>query len=110
MKIIEEMRAWASDLRYDGWETTPATINKWADHLEISGALVPVPDGEACQIQQLESDLFLHNGTTYRIPEGEFYGIPIGYKGPHYAAFYGDAQSIVQPVRLVPITEAQIDE
>lgn len=109
MKIIEEMRAWASDLRYDGWETTPAMINKWADYLERSGALVPVPDGGvksflfACEDQ---CEYVRWNGKVCRIDSLQE-GVDVVGANRNYPI----ANAIgVQPVRLVPITEAQIDE
>lgn len=75
------------------------------DHLIAAGVLVPVPDGEPCEIRNLESDFFIQGQTVYRVPSGEFYGLPLGYEGSHYAAFYGTHDTIVQPVRLVKLED-----
>ena len=73
--------------------------------LTAAGCLVPVPDGEPCEIRNLESDFFIQGQTVYRVPSGEFYGLPLGYEGSHYAAFYGTHDTIVQPVRLVKLED-----
>lgn len=110
MTIIEEMRAWASDLRYDGWETTPQMLSKWADHLERSGALVPVPDGEAVLAEDADQ---LRGCIMNGLPYWGYYDrceeLCLQCLIDGYPAVSTD-DTIVQPVRMVPITEAQIDE
>lgn len=111
MKLIDEMREKAESFR----ETSPYDygyiadqIRDWADRLERATILVAVPHGEACAIIDMETDLFIHEGIIHQVPEGEFYGVPIYDDRPHFLSFHGTSDTIVQPVALVPITEAEV--
>lgn len=99
----------ADELHGDLYYTLPddAVYYSRAD-LIAAGALVPVPDGEVCAIMDCDSKYFIYNGRIYEIPDGEFYGVLVGHEGPHYTGFYGDSATIVQPIRLVPIAEAEL--
>jgi len=104
MNIIDELRSIAKFID----KGLGVELNSITDRLAASGALVPVPQGEACAIIDMETDLFIYEGVIYQVPDGEFYGVPIYDDRPHFLSFHGDSETIVQPVALVPITEAEV--
>ena len=105
MKLIDQMRLVAMQCS-DPW--AEENFTELIDHLAASGALVPVPQGEAAPIIDMATEFFIHNSVVYRVPEYGFYGVPLGHDGPHYTACHGTSDTIVQPVALVPITEAEV--
>jgi hypothetical protein len=108
MNIIDEMRKEAEEADGAGCTIWGGILRDWADRLAASGALVPVPQGEAAPIIDMATEFFIHNSVVYRVPEYGFYGVPLGHDGPHYTACHGTSDTIVQPVALVPITEAEV--
>lgn len=108
MTIIEEMREMAGRMNEAGLHWERDRLLSWADRLERSGALVPVADGEACRVEALydEDRLVKHDGKIYYgDSDGSGYAA-ISNTKPDFPNF--DDDTIVQPVRLVPIAEAEL--
>ena len=105
MTIIEEMREAADegkDIR-DG--TISKWITRWADALERSGALVPVAVGEVCRYFDVTTLHCEYNGAIYRSEH-----IVLESKNARCILDNADSaripgDTIVQPVRLVPLAE-----
>lgn len=98
MTIIEEMRREAADAERSGNAYSAEWMWDWADRLERSGALVPVPGGEGVPCRWCNG-----KGGWLR-PEYESGGACIGQYSEYCARCEGTGT-----VRLVPIAEAQID-
>lgn len=108
MNIIEEVRRIAQRCENYGMYEIAKDALDIADCLERSGALVPVPDGEACRVEALynEERLVKHDGKIYcGADDGSGYAAIANTK-PDFPNF--DDDTIVQPVRLVPIAEAEL--
>lgn len=105
LKLIEQMRLVVGQCS-DMWAQEKFT--QLIDRLERATILVAVPQGEAAPIIDMATEFFIHNSVVYRVPEYGFYGVPLGHDGPHYTACHGTSDTIVQPVALVPITEAEV--
>ena len=108
--IIEEMLEFADDFREESSEppVTADRIRDWADRLERSGALVPVPVGDACEISRIAiCGCFLFNGTAFRLYSFSCEDFGAWQLSDHTEHLFAH-NTIVQPVRLVPIAEAGI--
>jgi len=112
MTIIEDLR-YAADNPDVFEHDYPSILRRIADRLERSGALVPVPDGEACCIREARNKE--HNLYGRRLVE--FFISPICHEAKeiviqdaltHKKIATGTFDTIVQPVRLVPIAEAEL--
>lgn len=106
MTIIEEMRAALPpyvDIK---------RVREWADRLERSGALVPVPDGEVCGVWDAG---FLRYFQCEHSGVWRLCGCTTNHMEPCDIKNISDGRIVelinnapVQPVRLVPIAEAGI--
>jgi len=108
MNLIEEMRNTVAVMRF-AWpgetDLTADAISDWADRLERSGALVPVPDGEACAAGDARGNhTFIMRGGDVFMSEPHLWDW-VRIDGT-YAELNDDI--FVQPVRLAPIAEAGI--
>lgn len=100
MKLIEEMREYSRCCM----PVAGKKINDWADRLERATVLVAVPDGEACEYGDSNCDLMTVDGVL------------IGFDGCGcHIWLHGEnedkaihAGTIVVPVRLVPLAEAEL--
>ena len=115
MKLIDEMREKAESFR----ETSPYDygyiadqIRDWADRIAASGALVPVPQGEECRVLRTKiGSAFQHLGKVYRNIGGEIRGDASEINARELmdgSKHIFDGDTIVLPVALVPITEAEV--
>lgn len=111
MTIIQEMRLNAKALRDmpafgDIYAHIAGDMDRWADWLEKSGALVAVPDGEVITVAELKpGQHFAYNRNHYRSTswvKGRLVAMQTTDEEPNTF----DGRTIVQPVKLLPITEA----
>jgi len=108
MTIIQEMRRIAERCENQGMVTIAVDARDLADRLERSGALVPVPDGEACEISRIAiCGCFLFNGTAFRLYSFSCEDFGAWQLSDHTEHLFAH-NTIVQPVRLVPIAEAEL--
>lgn len=110
MSIIDEMRKEAEEAEDAGCIEWTRTMRNWADRLANSGALVPVKDGEECRADELLPDsVFCRKGDLCVITspyDGSDYVWPMSIDGTGVRQIMCYAP--IQPVRLVPVTEAEI--
>jgi hypothetical protein len=108
MTIIQEMRRIAERCENQGMVTIAVDARDLADRLDLSGALVPVPDGEACEISKIAiCGCFLFNDTEFRLYSfscEEFGAWQLSDHTEHLFA----PDTIVQPVRLVLLKDADL--
>ena len=98
MKLIEEMKKALPP------HVPVQRVKAWADALANSGALVPVPDGDPCEIRNIqEPAIFKYNGGIWRTFCGLGIVKCVSIDGSRYTGL--SCYTIVQPVRLVPIAE-----
>ncbi len=116
MTIIEEMREIACALRISGPPSAAKDLTDIIGHLERSGALVPVPDGEACGYDLWCSSMsrmgFVNDVLAFN--DGD-QGYCTNAITGRLMEFREDEdgnwdEPTVQPARLVSITEVQINE
>ena len=104
MTIIEDLR-YAADNPDVFEHDYPAILRRIADRLEHSGALVPVPDGGACAAGDARGNhTFIMRGGDVFMSEPHLWDW-VRIDGT-YAELNDDI--FVQPVRLVPIAEAEL--
>lgn len=105
MNIIESLRDVALLVGDDTYENVcvSVTLKHIAALLEQSGALVPVPYGEPCERRKCCIEHFLYADKVYHdLTDGKPTDITTGSR---YDISWN---AIVQPIRLVPITEAEL--
>ncbi len=102
LKLIEQMRLVAGQCS-DMW--AEEKFAELIDALERSGALVPVPWGGPVSLRKCWMNHCVYNGLIYRVEIQ--YGAHCLSSQCVVKPGWGD---LVQPVKLVPITEWQIDE
>lgn len=111
MNIIDEMREFAKRYTVTAREME-FTITDWADRLERATILVAVPQGEACRVLRTNiGSVFQHLGKVYRNIGGEIRGDASEINARELmdgSKHIFDGDTIVQPVALVPITEAEV--
>lgn len=109
MTIIDEMRREAGNAERSGHTYEALFMTEWADRLAASGALVPVPDGP--RREAFMCGKVLHDGrycfVRPRILDDYFpLQINDSITGRYVDKVTG--QTLLQPVRLVAIAEAEI--
>lgn len=107
MTIIDEMRREAGNAERSGHTYEALFMTEWADRLAASGALVPVPDGEACWLDDAGSEAVVYYDS---VTDSKFLLIRTGSGMFHLTGEKVDLgkDAPVLPVRLVPIAEAEI--
>lgn len=110
MNIIDELNRQAETHEIFDRYASAVDLRTIADRLAASGALVPVPDGEPLPIRDAESTYIAVDGHVYvRLDNGDWCGIadatPYLYQA---VGDYDDDALMVQPVRLVPLKEAEV--
>lgn len=112
MSIIDEMRREAGNAERSGHTYESLFMAEWADRLAASGALVPVPDGEACELVEIASgQKFVVDGRSIcETVNGGQYDSRVKVRNittmEEFVSYrYGVD---VLPIRLVAITEAEV--
>lgn len=103
--IIKEMRETSSTVFDLGpkFHAIAHAIQGFADRLEKSGALVPVPVGNRCLLRHAATDYVLaDDGHIYQRDDGNWWSLLDKFQ------FLVGEDIFVQPVRLTPIMEADI--
>jgi hypothetical protein len=110
--IIEEMRETADFLEdnltygpmYEGPDAAQK-IRTWADRLAAATVLVAVPDGGKVQAFQMDGNdlLFITNGSLHIKDMDTILSL-----GPDRFYNHINDETLIQPVRLVPLAEATL--
>ncbi len=110
MTIIEDLQLLARNMEGRGSHSDAVLVRIIADRLSDATVLVAVPVGEVCRIDTLKPDsVFVCRGKAGVITS-EYDGCdsvwPMGLDGRGVGQIF--CASTVQPVRLLPITEANL--
>lgn len=105
MKRYAEM--WGDETKGEGDGLKPHPNGQWVNRVDLiaAGCLVPVPVGEPCLWDQLsECSKFIHDGGLFVCNGGSFILLSGAQLPKHMTC-----DTIVQPVRLVPLAELEAD-